>query len=138
MPTSINNWLKWMGFDYIFLSSRYVEETRCLIHNAHLKKIPSFCRILDLKITHLKKIFVFHKRKFSKVTSKMQVSFVNEAPDHSQSSLAFLTRYKILHKLGIFPLSDHCEWGTCSRVSFRHKQMCLNGFNISVVICLHP
>jgi hypothetical protein len=28
---------------------------RCLIHNAHLAKIPIFCKILDLKITHLKK-----------------------------------------------------------------------------------
>ena len=27
----------------------------CLIHNAHLWKIPSFCKILDLKITHFKK-----------------------------------------------------------------------------------
>jgi hypothetical protein len=29
----------------------------CLIHNAHLRKTPSFCKILDLKITHLKKNF---------------------------------------------------------------------------------
>jgi hypothetical protein len=29
----------------------------CLIHNAHLGKIPSFWKIADLKITHLKKIF---------------------------------------------------------------------------------
>jgi hypothetical protein len=33
------------------------EECRCLIHNAHFRKIPSFCKILDLKITHLKEIF---------------------------------------------------------------------------------
>jgi hypothetical protein len=26
----------------------------CLIHNAHFGKIPSFCKILDPKITHLK------------------------------------------------------------------------------------
>jgi hypothetical protein len=31
--------------------------SRCLIHNAHLGKIPSFCKILDLKITHLKNNF---------------------------------------------------------------------------------
>jgi hypothetical protein len=30
---------------------------RCLIQNAHLGKIISFCKILDLKITNLKKIF---------------------------------------------------------------------------------
>jgi hypothetical protein len=29
----------------------------CLIHNAHLGKIPSFCKILHPKITHLKKFF---------------------------------------------------------------------------------
>jgi hypothetical protein len=29
----------------------------CLIHNAHLEKIPGFCKILDPKITHLKLIF---------------------------------------------------------------------------------
>jgi hypothetical protein len=69
----------------------------------------SFCNILDLKITHLEKSFnqysdlitdnlvvawhskaktfkllhklgVFYKRKFPKLTSKMQVSFVNETP----------------------------------------------------------
>jgi hypothetical protein len=28
-----------------------------LIHNAHFGKIPSFCKILDLKITHLKEMF---------------------------------------------------------------------------------
>jgi hypothetical protein len=30
---------------------------RCLIHNAHSGKIKIFCKILDLKITHLKKNF---------------------------------------------------------------------------------
>jgi hypothetical protein len=30
---------------------------RCLIHNAHLGKIIDFCKILDLKITYLKKKF---------------------------------------------------------------------------------
>jgi hypothetical protein len=30
----------------------------CLIHNAHLEKILSFCKILGLKITHLKKFFL--------------------------------------------------------------------------------
>jgi hypothetical protein len=29
----------------------------CLIHNAYLEKILSFCKILRLKITHLKNIF---------------------------------------------------------------------------------
>jgi hypothetical protein len=32
-------------------------ESRCLIHNAHLRKIPRFCKIKDLKIIHLKRIF---------------------------------------------------------------------------------
>jgi hypothetical protein len=30
----------------------------CLIHNDHLGKILNFCKILDLKITHLKKILI--------------------------------------------------------------------------------
>jgi hypothetical protein len=29
----------------------------CLIHNAHLRKIPRFCKIKDLKIIHLERIF---------------------------------------------------------------------------------
>jgi hypothetical protein len=31
--------------------------TRCLIHNAHLVKILSCCKVLDLRITHLKEMF---------------------------------------------------------------------------------
>jgi hypothetical protein len=46
----------------IYLNSKYQTVSqkldflcvRCLIHNAHLGKIPSFCKILDLKITHFK------------------------------------------------------------------------------------
>jgi hypothetical protein len=36
---------------------RFLKIIWCLIHNAHLRKIPSFCKIIDLKITHLKKFF---------------------------------------------------------------------------------
>jgi hypothetical protein len=85
------------------------DKHRCLIHNAHLRKIQSFCKILDPKITNLTKIFdnifcyisaiviqawhskvkiisliqkiyAFHTRKFPKLTSETQVSLVNEAP----------------------------------------------------------
>jgi hypothetical protein len=31
----------------------YLAQSRCLDHNAHVGKILSFCKILDLKITHL-------------------------------------------------------------------------------------
>jgi hypothetical protein len=86
------------------------KESRCLIYNAHLGKIPSICKILDPKITHLKQMFdkyfctisaiviqawhlkvkttkllhkivLFQRRKFPKLMSETQVSFVNEAPD---------------------------------------------------------
>jgi hypothetical protein len=36
---------------------RYKHCFWCLIHNAHLGKIPIFCKILDPKMTHLKQIF---------------------------------------------------------------------------------
>jgi hypothetical protein len=36
---------------------RDVKKDWCLIHNAHLGKILSFCKILDLKITHIKNFF---------------------------------------------------------------------------------
>jgi hypothetical protein len=32
----------------------------CLIHNAHLQKILSFWKILDLRITHLKNMFDYY------------------------------------------------------------------------------
>jgi hypothetical protein len=69
----------------------------------HLGKMPSFGKILNLKISHLKKnfdeyfclisaiiirglhskvtkLYVFHKRKFPKFMSETQVSYVHEAP----------------------------------------------------------
>jgi hypothetical protein len=36
-------------------ASKLNEHICCLIHNAHLRKITSFCKISDLKITHLEK-----------------------------------------------------------------------------------
>jgi hypothetical protein len=36
---------------------------------------------LAFKSINCTKLYVFHKRKFPKVTSETQVSFVNEAPD---------------------------------------------------------
>jgi hypothetical protein len=50
--------------------------TWCLIQNAHLGKIPSFCKILDLKIQKQKlldcwtKLYVFHKRNSQKLSQK--------------------------------------------------------------------
>jgi hypothetical protein len=75
------------------------QQTRCLIYNANLRKILSFSKILDLKNTlkenfcrklgcAFKKILhclskcVFHRRKFPKLLSKMEMSFVNEASGH--------------------------------------------------------
>jgi hypothetical protein len=73
------------------LSFDHLLRVRCLIHNAHLRKIPRIYKISVLKITlfeinfklyYYTKLCAFHKRKFPKLTPKTQVSFVNEAPDY--------------------------------------------------------
>jgi hypothetical protein len=84
----------------------HVVRNRCLIHNAHLEIILSFCEVLDLRITRFRDMFdyYFHlistivflawpsnkkkllfsaqncvsKRKFLKLASETLISFVNE------------------------------------------------------------
>jgi hypothetical protein len=43
-----------------FITGIFSIRPRCLIHNAHLGKILSFCKTLDLKITHLKEMFDYN------------------------------------------------------------------------------
>jgi hypothetical protein len=47
------------------------QQFRGLIQNAHLGKIPSFCKISDLKITHLE--INFHQHFCVKLTILIQV-----------------------------------------------------------------
>jgi hypothetical protein len=55
---------KWMGSNFLLRARHYLNFgllwSWCRIHNAHLEKIPSFCKILDPKITHLEKNFDYY------------------------------------------------------------------------------
>jgi hypothetical protein len=67
---------------------------RCLIHKSRLEKIPSFCKILDSKITHF--INACHpKVKLIHYFTKLCVSRVRKFP-----------------KTYVRNASELCEWGT--------------------------
>jgi hypothetical protein len=94
---------------------------RCLIHNAHLGKISSFCKILDLKITHLKKNFDWY---FCLISATVIQAW------HSKAKTIILLKKMVciltekIRKSYVRNASELCEWGTRSCIKNKMSRYC--------------
>jgi hypothetical protein len=79
-----------IGYACLFLFG-----SRCLILNAHLVKILIFCKILDLKITHLEKNFDQYSALISSIITQ---------PWHSKARTIIL-----LHKIRCISYEKNCQ-----------------------------
>jgi hypothetical protein len=57
MPQSFHDIIMGVIFEVHFIGEDDNKKCWCLIHNSHLGKILNFCKILDLKLAHLREVF---------------------------------------------------------------------------------